>query len=951
MAGPIDRQDLVTDEGLSTIPKLTDQLTVLLQTIDMVKTTSKAFADGLGAAPLPKLKQDVDGLTQAQVEYAKIMNQVATINAKNNDLNIAASQTLKNAKDDLKNAQATADGFTKSVTAQNSSIIQLNDALNKNRIAYSSLKTDAERNTKSGKELLDVIVKQDVSYKALTASMGQNQARVGGYREEIEKLLPAMRSFSPVAAEAGEAAVGFGTKLLAIVASPITIGLAAIVAGLLFVKTAVETFFERTIEGEDAAARVQGNWTALVEITKDKFADLGKSISNALGLQDNAAAGIIYMTLKQLGLNDAADKYLKKVVEINKLTDLQIKQRKEELTIGIEITTKEEEKNKAIFESRQKLDRSDEDRLALVKQAQKALNDEIDLKLKKNALEQKIAEQEKQTGADNYAAEQKIAGLKVAAIRIDAERYTGQHRLQAEEVQISRDIITKRIEAEKQYTETTLLNATTIVNAEIAANQKILNSTDTTLEDKLKAQHNYTEDLIKLNAIAAQKEVEAARSQRDTQLGTTPTDDYERQSQILQAFIDKQTAILGKAQQEQLIIIRDGGMQSEKVIADDYLHRLEIQRRFNAKDHAQELHDLSDKFNSGNITIAAYTRERTRIIAESTSENADISIEYYKEELSALEKFTSDEVKVTKEYAALVAKLNDAIISEREKKDATAVAKTLKLKQAENQALIQLQGALFSAVQQIVDNGYLAEQNKFNDHIQELQNESQKELDIAGDNANAKKEITRRYNAEILDEQKKVKKSQHDQAVFDRNIAIVQIIANTAEAVMKAYGELGYVGGSIVGAILSGIGTAEIAAITSKPIPSYEFGTTNHPGGPARVSDGRGSEIVMEPGRAPRLYDVPNTIIPNLAPGSKVFTAEESAQLINNQMVSTVSLGSTDHGGSQVVVVQSNKDIVDALYETRQPDLIAQMHEIMKVTKLRDGGYKHIRGKIFWGGQ
>ncbi len=81
------------------------------------------------------------------------------------------------------------------VTAQNSSLVQLEKALNMNRRAYANMTASERANAKQGGRLNAVIKQQAASVDRLRTSMGQAQQRVGGYREAIKNAQMRMMGF------------------------------------------------------------------------------------------------------------------------------------------------------------------------------------------------------------------------------------------------------------------------------------------------------------------------------------------------------------------------------------------------------------------------------------------------------------------------------------------------------------------------------------------------------------------------------------------------------------------------------------------------------------------------------------------------------------------------------------------------------------------------------------
>ena len=63
----------------------------------------------------------------------------------------------------------------------------------------------------------------------------------------------------------------------------------------------------------------------------------------------------------------------------------------------------------------------------------------------------------------------------------------------------------------------------------------------------------------------------------------------------------------------------------------------------------------------------------------------------------------------------------------------------------------------------------------------------------------------------------------------------------------------------------------------------YAKGTDGHPGGHAIVNDGRGAELVVNPNGTAFIPQGKNVFIPNMAKGTRVFTAEQTASLFGRE--------------------------------------------------------------------
>lgn len=922
----LERQDIATDDALRVIPELTDQLTTLLQTIDTVRGSSKSFSDGLSAAPLPKLKTDTEGLTQAQVELAKVQNQISVVVAKNNDVWVANQQVLKNAKDELKNSQATADSWTKSVTAQNSSIIQLNDALNKNRIAYSNLRTESDRHSKSGQDLLKVIQTQDKSFKELSLTMGQAQASVGGYRQAIEQAAPILGLGSQKIAQAAAEAGNLAEKLE--IAHPI---IALVSAAFAVAAIGVTEFFKRTEEGglkqRETVEVLSSTWGVFAELLSKIGSNvydftLGPLTKFIASLTDEGQDAIYVAQ----GLEEIEKRTIENIVERSKV---------------------QLEADKLMFEARDKLNNSDIKRLEAAKKADAMLKEqsEVNIKLLRDEFELRAAVIRQRYADPSLDIQKAQAELQVKINEAEDSYFQGSRRRQALIISIDREILDRRIANEKEYTDTTIINAETRLKASMREDKLIIASSDSTLEDRLKAQKQYNEDEIRLIGVTASKEIETLRSTAQTRIVAAGGDAAEVVA-IKKGFIDKETAILAKAQEDQFAILEKGKQDQAKLIIEDSVYFIALKKRFADETKTADLKNLNETFEEGKFTLLQYETKKAEILRGGSDLDISILKQSYIDELNLLQKKIDTDITLVQvekdKVLGIIASLQKEIL----KLDEDGNIQLIRSKKAVNQELLALQHELFASTVAVGDNLFKAQQDQSNAHLQMLNNDKNTELQLAGNNANAKMLIEHEYGIKIREEEKKLRRSQHDQAVFDRDIAAVQIAVNIAEGIAKIWGE-GYPYPVAIGltAIVAAIGAAQEIAVLSKPIPAYEKGTDYHRGGAAMVAE-RGAEWVIEPGQAPRLYDVPNTVIPNLAIGSKVLTADET-QAIERQILNSSFRGQISND-NQPIIINDNSDVVEAVNGIRLPSVVAQGRELMEVWESRNGSKKWIQSKIFW---
>jgi hypothetical protein len=152
-------------------------------------------------------------------------------------------------------------------------------------------------------------------------------------------------------------------------------------------------------------------------------------------------------------------------------------------------------------------------------------------------------------------------------------------------------------------------------------------------------------------------------------------------------------------------------------------------------------------------------------------------------------------------------------------------------------------------------------------------------------------ELQRQLDAKLITQQqydRAVRRLAHDQAVRDKNTAIFQAEISLAQSVLKVLSDKSIP--VYLQALYIALNTAaagfQIAALRSKAIPAYATGTDNATGGPSLVAE-EGAELIYQKGR---MHVVKKPSIIDLMPGAKVFTAEETASMMNAYNMAIPSL-------------------------------------------------------------
>jgi len=272
MAAEIEDDDLIS-KGAAERPLLAKKnVDSLIMSIEKLLAVSKqSEANIVVAKSVKNVTDETKKLTTAQIELEKIQKQIATAQAKNNEEYAKEKRVLEEVNRQIKDKTALSEKDAQAVNKQNSSLKQLEAALNKNRQAYANLKNEQDRTSASGVKLNKTIQQQDMEVKKLRASMGQHQANVGNYQSAMEGLDGAMGG------TIGRLKM-LGQQLLSLAKNPIVLIIATLVGLFVALKDSVTTYFTATAEGEEKLSKQKATWDAFFITLKHGWADVGKSV-------------------------------------------------------------------------------------------------------------------------------------------------------------------------------------------------------------------------------------------------------------------------------------------------------------------------------------------------------------------------------------------------------------------------------------------------------------------------------------------------------------------------------------------------------------------------------------------------------------------------------------------------------------------------------------------------
>jgi hypothetical protein len=162
--------------------------------------------------------------------------------------------------------------------------------------------------------------------------------------------------------------------------------------------------------------------------------------------------------------------------------------------------------------------------------------------------------------------------------------------------------------------------------------------------------------------------------------------------------------------------------------------------------------------------------------------------------------------------------------------------------------------------------------NKTAQENQNIEDEKQRVADLLEAGAITEAEAAKR-NKRIEQEEKKLKR---DQAIREKNLAIFNAIINTAQAITVALASAPPPFNAILAGISAALGAAQIAAISSRPIPKFAKGKKDGYAGPGEIGEA-GMELMQHDGQ---LYLAKKKTLVWLGKDDKVYNPTETKEML-----------------------------------------------------------------------
>lgn len=235
----------------------------------------------------------------------------------------------------------------------------------------------------------------------------------------------------------------------------------------------------------------------------------------------------------------------------------------------------------------------------------------------------------------------------------------------------------------------------------------------------------------------------------------------------------------------------------------------------------------------------------------------------------------------------------------------------------------------------------------YNKELKTLENNNKKEILMAGDNAAAKDKIDLEYQKKKEELEKKIAEEKNKQAKIQRAADIVDAGVTFAKAILAALAGGPPPFNLALAEITAAVAGAQLAAISSAPIPQFEKGGVSE-GGLAIVGEGgvelmrRGNEFSLSPSGASLV---------NLEKGTEIIPHEETMRMLAMSAIGTETLVDRENiqlqrevRELQNIMEDVGGKIVDAVSKGNG-NIIRQGTLAYQMQKQKDGSAKMIRLK------
>lgn len=274
-------------------------------------------------------------------------------------------------------------------------------------------------------------------------------------------------------------------------------------------------------------------------------------------------------------------------------------------------------------------------------------------------------------------------------------------------------------------------------------------------------------------------------------------------------------------------------------------------------EQANELRGLNDRFRDGKISIEDYERERSNIEQRYRIISLKQEVNNATAKVLATKEGTTERLAAEKELAEKTKELSDEVA----KKQIEAAQKVADLKK-------QLASETFDTINSLVGAQFDNESANIQKQIDDIDYRKQKEIDAANASVGTQQEkqtavakIEAKAQLQRDQFERRQRQIELERARFEKAANIAQIIASTAAAIIEALKTYkGTPQAFTIAAAIGTIGALNLAKAIAAPLPKFEHGTNDAPGGLSLVSEKRPELVITPEGQVMQTPSVPTVM-------------------------------------------------------------------------------------------
>lgn len=237
------------------------------------------------------------------------------------------------------------------------------------------------------------------------------------------------------------------------------------------------------------------------------------------------------------------------------------------------------------------------------------------------------------------------------------------------------------------------------------------------------------------------------------------------------------------------------------------------------------------------------------------------------------------------------------------------------------EAVIEVTQQLVGALSDLTNALFDARISKIDEDIAKNDEYYAKQIELAGNDARQKELLEVEAEKKRQELEKKKRKEQTKQAIFNKAMKIVDIGVATALGIMQSYAQLGPIAGN-AGALLVGIlGGIQTAAVLATPIPKYKMGRKGGKEELAIVGDGGVNEIIERKSGKLELTPATDTLVKLYSGDSVHSSVDEFNRLKKASFMASLSMDNkkiSDYEAMKHFDNAYSKELVDEMRMTRR---------------------------------